>query len=78
MTLAAPFGFLLQSLAFFPIVCGKGAQDPASLSESASGSGPYTLSQAVPNSHYTLALRKGYTWARAGPAPMWPGSRPRW
>jgi peptide/nickel transport system substrate-binding protein len=66
LTLAAPFGFLLQSLAFFPIVCGKGAQDPASLSESASGSGPYTLSQAVPNSHYTLALRKGYTWGPGG------------
>lgn len=66
LTLAAPFDFLLQSLAFFPIVCGKGAQDPASLSESASGSGPYTLSQAVPNSHYTLTLRKGYAWGPGG------------
>jgi peptide/nickel transport system substrate-binding protein len=66
LTLAAPFDFLLQSLAFFPIVCGKGAQNPASLSESASGSGPYTLSQAVPNSHYTLALRKGYMWGPGG------------
>lgn len=66
LTLAHPFGFLLQSLAFFPIVCGKGAQDPASLSESASGSGPYTLSQAVPNNHYTLLLRSGYTWGPGG------------
>jgi len=66
LTLAAPFDFLLQSLAFFPIVCGQGAQNPASLSESASGSGPYTLSQAVPNSHYALTLRKGYTWGPGG------------
>ena len=27
LTLAHPFDFLLQSLAFFPIVCGKGATD---------------------------------------------------
>lgn len=66
LTLAHPFDFLLQSLAFFPIVCGKGATNPASLSESASGSGPYTLSQAVPNNHYTLVLRKGYTWGPGG------------
>ena len=66
LTLAQPFSFLLQSLAFFPIVCGKGAKDPASLSESASGSGPFTLSQAVPNSHYTLVKRAGYTWGPGG------------
>jgi peptide/nickel transport system substrate-binding protein len=66
LTLAHPFDFALQSLAFFPIVCGKGAKNPASLSESASGSGPFTLSQAVPNSHYVLVKRAGYTWGPGG------------
>jgi peptide/nickel transport system substrate-binding protein len=66
LTLAHPFDFLLQSLAFFPIVCGQGAKNPASLSESASGSGPYTLSQALPNNHYTLLKRTGYSWGPGG------------
>jgi peptide/nickel transport system substrate-binding protein len=66
LTLAHPFDFLLQSLAFFPIVCGQGAKNPASLSESASGSGPYTLSQALPNNHYTLVKRAGYSWGPSG------------
>lgn len=66
LNLSQPFGFILESLSLFPIVCGAGAVSPTSLSETASGSGPYVLTQAVPGDHYTLARRAGYEWGPGG------------
>lgn len=64
--LSSPFGFLLRSLPFFPVVCGKGITDPSILATTSSGSGPYTLQQAIPGDQYTLVKRKGYDWGPGG------------
>jgi peptide/nickel transport system substrate-binding protein len=61
-----PVSFVLQSLQYISIVCGKGLKDRSMLQRQTSGSGPYVLSQAVPNDHYTFTLRKGYAWGPDG------------
>jgi peptide/nickel transport system substrate-binding protein len=66
LTLAAPAPFLFQSLASLPMVCASGLTDRASLASKTDGTGPYTLTQAVPNDHYTYKIRKGYTWGPDG------------
>ena len=66
LTLDQPYLFILPALEFLPIPCGAAGADPASLTSTASGSGPYTLTEAVPNDHYTLTRRQGYTWGPAG------------
>jgi peptide/nickel transport system substrate-binding protein len=58
----APVGFALHSLAQVPIVCGKGLDDRKLLERGTSGSGPYVLSEAASNDHYTFVRRDGYTW----------------
>jgi peptide/nickel transport system substrate-binding protein len=66
ITYGAPTGFPLQALASVPIVCGKGLKDRSMLARGTSGSGPYVMTQAVPNDHYTFQLRKGYRWGPNG------------
>ncbi|MFD0586283.1 ABC transporter substrate-binding protein [Dactylosporangium darangshiense] len=66
LNLEQPYQFILPALEFLPIPCGAGAANPASLATTASGSGPYTLTEAVPNDHYTLTRRDGYTWGPDG------------
>lgn len=61
-----PVSFLLQSLEFVPIVCGKGLANRELLQRQTSGSGPYVLDQVVPNDHYTLKVRSGYQWGPDG------------
>jgi hypothetical protein len=62
ITTAKPFGFLLRGAGSIPIVCAKGIQNRAALAKATDGSGPYVLTEAVPNDHYTLTRRNGYTW----------------
>jgi len=64
--LAAPSPFLLESLANVPIVCAAGLKDRTTLTSATNGSGPYQLSEAVPNDHYTYQRRDGYTWGPSG------------
>jgi len=66
LTLDKPYQFILPALEFLPIPCGDAGKNPASLASTASGSGPYTLTEAVPNDHYTLTRRQGYTWGPDG------------
>jgi peptide/nickel transport system substrate-binding protein len=66
LTLASPFSLLLSSLSFMPIVCGPAADNPATLTTTSSGSGPFVLTQATPNSQYVLTRRTGYTWGVDG------------
>jgi peptide/nickel transport system substrate-binding protein len=56
------FGFLLNGLAGIPILCGDAVEDPASLTATASGTGPYTLAKVVAGSTYTLERREDYAW----------------
>lgn len=58
--------FLLDNLAIVPIVCKKGTADRSTLKQSSDGTGPYTITEAVPDDHYTLTRRKGYTWGING------------
>lgn len=66
VTSPAPNAFLLQNLAFVPIVCKAGMADRSTLQQSSDGTGPYTITEAVPDDHYTLTRREGYTWGQDG------------
>jgi len=61
---AAPFA--LNGLAGVPMVCQKAITDRSLLAHKTDGTGPYTLSTAVANDHYTLTKRTGYTWGPNG------------
>ena len=62
ITLAAPAPFVLNGLASLPMVCDAGMKDRKSLADGTTGTGPYELTEAVPNDHYTYQIRDGYTW----------------
>jgi peptide/nickel transport system substrate-binding protein len=68
-----PNVFLLHSTVAIFIICGAGLDDPATLDEQTSGSGPYELVESVPNDHYTLRVREGYTWGADGTGTGDPG-----
>ncbi|MFD5193871.1 ABC transporter substrate-binding protein [Streptomyces sp. NPDC058357] len=57
----APDGFLLRNLVNVPIVCVKGLADRKTLAKGENGTGMFTVSEIVPNDHYTLTRRKDYT-----------------
>jgi peptide/nickel transport system substrate-binding protein len=61
-----PFSFILESATQLFAVCGKGLQDRSVLDHGTSGTGPYTLAEAVPSDHYTFKVRDDYTWGPGG------------
>ncbi|GAB2834346.1 ABC transporter substrate-binding protein [Actinocorallia aurea] len=61
-----PNPFLLESMTAVSVVCGKGLADRSLLQAGTSGSGPYTLAEAVSGDHYTFKVRKDYAWGPAG------------
>lgn len=72
-----PTPFVLQALGFVPIVCGRGLRDRSLLKRQTSGSGPFVLSEAVPNDHYAFDVREGYRWGPDGAATSEPGTPAR-
>jgi len=66
LTLDAPYQFILPALEFFPIPCGDAGANPVALTDTASGSGPYTLTTASTGDQYVLTRRDGYTWGPDG------------
>lgn len=62
VTSPAPDAFLVQTVGTLPIVCPKGMADPALLKQGADGTGPFTVTQVLPDNQYTLTARKGYDW----------------
>ncbi|GAA1815705.1 ABC transporter substrate-binding protein [Agromyces neolithicus] len=66
LTLASPAPFLLTGLASVPMVCEAGLADRSDLAAGTIGSGPYELTEAVPNDHYTYTVRGDYTWGPDG------------
>ncbi|WP_433237043.1 ABC transporter substrate-binding protein [Streptosporangium sp. CA-135522] len=68
-----PFSFILQSSSGMFIVCGKGVKDRSLLARGTSGSGPYTLTEAVPGDHYAFQVRKDYAWGPGGATTKEPG-----
>lgn len=66
LTLSAPAPFLLLGLANLPMVCDAGLADRSTLAAASNGTGPYVLTEAVPNDHYTFELREEYAWGPDG------------
>lgn len=66
ISLPAPAPFALNGLAQLPMVCSKGLANRKLLAHQTDGTGAYQLSQATPNSQYTLTKRAGYTWGPNG------------
>lgn len=66
ITLAAPAPFVLQGLASVPLVCDAGLSDRTQLTGATLGTGPYVLTEAVPNDHYTYELNEDYAWGPGG------------
>ncbi|WP_033291743.1 ABC transporter substrate-binding protein [Amycolatopsis jejuensis] len=67
LTLPSPNSEFLQGLATYPgIVCPAGLANPGKLSHEAHGTGPYTLTKAVPGNEYELTARPGYSWGPGG------------
>lgn len=62
ITSGSPDAFLLRNLSGLPIVCAKGLADRKTLAKGENGTGMFTMSEIVPNDHYTLTRRKDYTW----------------
>lgn len=66
LTLAAPAPFLLAGLANVPMVCDAGLADRSTLADSTNGTGPYVLTEATPNDHYTYEVNEDYAWGPGG------------
>ncbi|WP_239152721.1 ABC transporter substrate-binding protein [Virgisporangium aliadipatigenens] len=62
VTAAQPSAFLIRQVAGLQIVCPKGMQSRDQLKQGAVGTGMFTMTEAVPNDHYTLTRRKDYAW----------------
>jgi len=73
LTLAGPEPFLLSALANVPLVCDSGLDNRDQLQAATLGSGPYVLTEAVPDDHYTYERRDGYTWGPGGATTDEPG-----
>lgn len=73
MTLSGPAPFLLLGLSGLPMVCGSSLTDRAGLAAGTDGTGPYVLTEAVPNDHYTYELREDYAWGPNGATVDEPG-----
>ncbi len=73
ITLAKPYGFLLTGAGTVPIVCAKGTANRKLLAHGTDGTGPFRLVEAVPNDHYTFAVRKDYRWGPNGARASVPG-----
>lgn len=66
MTLSAPAPFLMLGLSGLPMVCAAGLEDRSLLASASNGTGPYVLTEAVPNDHYTFEVRDEYAWGPDG------------
>lgn len=61
-----PEGFLLEDMAGVFIVCDAGMRDRHELAGHTLGTGPWVLTEAVPDDHYTYKRRQGYHWGPDG------------
>ncbi|SES26012.1 peptide/nickel transport system substrate-binding protein [Lentzea xinjiangensis] len=62
VTSGAPDAFLLTNAGTLPIVCAKGMADRSLLAKGEQGTGMFTITEIVPNDHYTLTRRKDFAW----------------
>jgi peptide/nickel transport system substrate-binding protein len=62
VTSKSPDPFLDRNVGGLHIVCDAGRSDRNLLKRGASGTGMFTLTEAVADDHYTLTRRKDYAW----------------
>lgn len=73
VTVPSPDAFLARNVGGLHIVCAAAMKDRSQLKQGAGGTGMYTLTEAVPNDHYTLTRRKDYAWGPGDGKPDRPG-----
>jgi peptide/nickel transport system substrate-binding protein len=73
LTSAEPVPFFLQSTGGLFIVCAAGLADRGLLERGTSGTGPFVLTDAVPDDHYTYEARDDYAWGPDGASSDVPG-----
>lgn len=73
VTTPKPDGFLLNDMSGMFVVCGAGMRDRAKLAGHTNGTGPWVLTEAVPDDHYTYKRRQGYRWGPHGAGMTGPG-----
>lgn len=73
VTTPKPNAFLLNDMASMFIVCEAGMKDRSKLAHDTLGTGPWVLSEAAPDDHYTFTKRKDYTWGPDGADMKGPG-----
>jgi peptide/nickel transport system substrate-binding protein len=73
VTSPAPDAFLTRNLGGLPIVCDAGMKDRSKLKQASSGTGMFTVTEAIPDDHYTLTRRKDYAWGPGDFKPDTPG-----
>jgi peptide/nickel transport system substrate-binding protein len=74
VSLPTPSPFVLEGFTRLPMVCESGMKDRDSLKAGSAGTGPFTVTESVPGDHYSLAVRKGYTWGPDGAKTSEPGT----
>lgn len=74
VTTPMPNAFLLQNLSGLFMVCAAGLKDHKLLAGKTIGTGPWVLSQAAADDHYTYTKRAGYSWGPGGTSLDQPGT----
>lgn len=75
LTSPTPSPFLLQTTGTgLMIVCKKGSTDRKQLAQATDGTGMYTLTESVPNDHYTFTRRADYAWGPDGSTSTYDGA----
>ncbi len=70
-----PTPFLLQITGTgLMIVCKKGSADRKQLAAATDGTGMYSLTESVPNDHYTFTRRADYAWGPNGSTSTYDGA----
>ena len=66
LELASPAPFVLEGIANVVMLCDAGVDDRSLLESGTYGTGPYVLTEAAANDHYSYELREGYAWGPDG------------
>ncbi|WP_051265480.1 ABC transporter substrate-binding protein [Nakamurella lactea] len=73
VTSPAPNAFLLNGFAGVFMVCNAGLADHKKLAQKTIGTGPFVLSEAVADDHYTYTRNEKYAWGPGGKPMEGPG-----
>lgn len=74
LTVPQPDPFLLHSTGGAFIACRGALEDPESANAAGVGTGMFTLTEAVPDDHYTFERRDDYTWGPDSASAADPGT----